>query len=153
MEITHARSTWAKVKEFQRGLEELGKRVELSLIRRYLLTGEKSREVPRDVYKEADRLKEIREQGIQNEMQYCLAQAELNGITLSEDIQSGKDIRPFFSKKVLEKVPSLDIYTHFMWYSEEELEKLKTEALDAAGGVAKKEESKGTQEAPSGEYR
>lgn len=148
MEVTHARSTWAKVREFQNGIEELGKKVELSLIRRYLLTGEKSREIPRDVYKEADRLKQIREQGIQNEMQYCLAQAELNGITLSEDIQSGKDIRPYFSKKVLEKVPSLDIYTHFMWYSEEELEKLRKESNGEVGDLNPKAPT-----APTGEDR
>ena len=123
--VSHALSTWDKVKAFQDGLEALEKRVELSIARAYLLTGEKSEVVSPDVYDEIDRLEAIREEGIQSEMKYCLAQARLSGITLPEEIQTGKDIRPFFNEKVLEKVPSLDLYTHFMWYSSKELGDLK----------------------------
>lgn len=115
--VSHARSTWAKIKEFQDGIEELGKKVELSIARYYLLTGKKSNVVSEEIYAEIDRLQQIRVQGIQDEMQYCLAQASLNNITLTEDIKTGKDIRPFFSDQVLDKIPSLDLYTHFMWYS------------------------------------
>lgn len=127
-QVSHALSTWDKVKAFQDGLEALGKKVELSIARTYLLTGEKSERVPAEIYDEIDRLEAIREEGIQSEMKYCLAQAKLSGITLPEEIQKGKDIRPFFNEKVLEKIPSLDLYTHFMWYSSEELWNLRKAA-------------------------
>lgn len=126
--VSHALSTWNKVKEFQDGIEELGKKIDLSIARLYLLTGKKMPEVSAKIYQEIDRLQRIRVEGIQGEMDYCLAQARYNNLVLSEDIQTGKDIRPFFSEKLLEKVPSLDLYTHFMWYSGEELEKMKKKA-------------------------
>lgn len=121
--IGYAVSTWRKVKEFQDGLKELEDKISMPLIRKYLLTGEKNDDISNDIYDEIDKLQDLRSSGIQGEMRYAIAQARKSGIDLKENITSGKDIRPGFSKKVLEKIPSLGIYTHFMWYTEKELEK------------------------------
>lgn len=121
--VSYAISTWKKVKEFQDGLKEIENKISMPQIRRYLLTGERSADISSDIYDEIDRLQDVRSTGIQGEMRYAIAQARKNGIDLKENITSGKDIRPGFSKKVLERIPSLGIYTHFMWYTEKELEK------------------------------
>lgn len=121
--VSYAMSTWKKVKEFQDGLKEIESKISMPQIRRYLLTGERSTDISSDIYDEIDRLQDVRSTGIQGEMRYAIAQARKNGIDLKENITSGKDIRPGFSKKVLERIPSLGIYTHFMWYTEKELEK------------------------------
>ncbi len=121
--VGYAMSTWRKVKEFQDGLKEIESKIPMPLIRKYLLTGERNADISGDIYDEIDRLQGVRTSGIQGEMRYAIVQARRNGIDLKENITSGKDIRPGFSKKVLERIPSLGIYTHFMWYTEKELEK------------------------------
>ncbi len=121
--VGYSISTWKKVKEFQDGLREIEDKIPMPLIRKYILTGEKSDDIPDDIYDEIDRLQSVRATGIQGEMKYAIAQAKKSGINLKENITSGKDIRPGFSKKVLERIPSLGIYTHFMWYTQKELEK------------------------------
>ncbi len=125
--VGYAMSTWKKVKEFQDGLKEIERKIPMSLIRQYLLTGKRDKNISNDIYDEIDRLQHVRTTGIQGEMKYAVAQAQKNGINLKEKITSGKDIRPGFSKKVLDRIPSLGIYTHFMWYTSKELEKCNIE--------------------------
>lgn len=123
VKVGYSMSTWKKVKEFQDGLKGIEDKISMPLIRRYILTGEKNDDISNEIYDEIDRLQDLRASGIQGEMKYAIAQARKNGINLKENITSGKDIRPGFSKKVLERIPSLGIYTHFMWYTEKELDK------------------------------
>ena len=132
-EVAYARSTWRKVKTFHQGLRELEDKVPMAVVRNYVLTGEKNSNIPEEVYEKIDELKDVRTSGIQAEMQYAVAQAELNGIRLKDKILKGEDIRPGFSPKVLGKIPSLGIYTHFMWYTEKELERMHEDSQKSEG--------------------
>lgn len=126
-EVAYARSTWKKVKNFQEGLKDLETKIPMILVREYISTGKKNKDIPDEVYEQIDNLKNLRSNGIQGEMKYAVAQAEGNGIRLKENIIKGNDMRPGFSKKILNKIPSLGIYTHFMWYTEKELSQLREE--------------------------
>lgn len=130
--VSYARSTYAKAKKFNEKLEELQKTISPATIRAYLLT-----ESEQDVEKVAEKLNlsekqiaqieeldEIRKSGIRAEMQYALAQAQLNGVELPEDIISGRAVLPELSKELLEKVPSLGVYNLFLLFTKEELEAL-----------------------------
>lgn len=132
-EVAYARSTWRKVKTFHQGLRELEDKVPMAVVRNYVLTGEKNSNIPEEVYEKIDELKDVRTSGIQAEMQYAVSQAELNGIRLKDKILNGEDIRPGFSPKVLRKIPSLGIYTHFMWYTEKELERMHEDSQKSEG--------------------
>ena len=132
-EVAYARYTWRKVKTFHQGLRELEDKVPMAVVRNYVLTGEKNSNIPEEVYEKIDELKDVRTSGIQAEMQYAVAQAELNGIRLKDKILNGEDIRPGFSPKVLRKIPSLGIYTHFMWYTEKELERMHEDSQKSEG--------------------
>lgn len=106
-EVAYARSTWKKVKNFQAGLKELEDKIPMILVREYISTGKKSEDIPDEVYEQIDNLKNLRSNGIQGEMKYAVAQAEENGIRLKENILKGQDMRPGFSRKILNKIPSL----------------------------------------------
>lgn len=120
--ISFARSTLKKAKEFNTRLEELEKTVPLCVIRNYILTGEKPKDVDDLTIQKIDELKQLRQDGISGEMIYATAQAESNGLTLTDEIKSGKSIVPGFNKNVLEKVPSLQVYQYFMLFTEKELD-------------------------------
>ncbi len=121
IETTYAKSTWKKIKIFQEGLKDIEKLIPMSYVRDYLLTGKKINEITENTYKKIDELQEIRMSGISSEMKYAIAQAKKSNLTLKEDIITGKDMAPGFSKSILSRVPSLEIYTHFMWYTKKEL--------------------------------
>ena len=67
-----------------------------------------------------DELMAIRKAGIQGEMRYALAQAKKNGIELTEEIVSGESLLPGCSRELLDKVPSLGVYSLFMLFTAEE---------------------------------
>ena len=46
------------------------------------------------------------------------------GITLTKDVIEGIDLSISFKQEILDKVPSLNVYSLFMFYSKTELEKL-----------------------------
>ena len=127
--VSYAKSTYEKSKQFNEKLKELQKTIKPITIRTYLAL-----ECEQDIEKiklnlglndfqiaQLDELKELRMSGIQAEMKYALAQANINGIQLSEQIISGKSIFPELSQEILNKVPSLGVYHLFMLFTEEEL--------------------------------
>jgi len=128
--VSYARSTYEKSKQFYEKLKELQKTVKPVTIRAYLAAENKQNDenakrnlaLSEDEKVQIQALKELRMDGIQAEMKYALAQAEKNGIQLSEEIVSGKSVFPAIDKELLEKVPSLGVYTLFMLFTEEELD-------------------------------
>ena len=127
--VSYARSTYAKAKKFQEKLEELQKTIQPATIRAYLFTKEQNVEnvaeklqLSEEQIAQIDELEAIRMSGIQAEMQYALAQAEKNGIFLSEEIVSGEAIFPSIDKELLKKVPSLGVYNLFLLFTKEELD-------------------------------
>lgn len=131
--VGYARSTWACVKQFQDGISRLENyyHMPLSVARRYLLYGTMDPQFPPEVYAEVDRLQAIRATGILGEMKYCLAQARKHGITLPESLRRGQDLGFGITGALLDKVPSLGIYTHVLWLSLEELDRWQAGAGDA----------------------
>ena len=129
MMVSYAKSTYEKSKQFNEKLKELQKTIKPITIRTYLAL-----DCKQDVENiklnlglsdfqitQLDELKALRMSGIQGEMKYALAQANINGIQLSEQIISGKSIFPELSQEILAKVPSLGVYYLFMLFTEEEL--------------------------------
>lgn len=127
--VSYARSTYEKSKQFHEKLKQLQKTISPIMIRTYLAAENKQNEetiefnlkLSGDEKAQIHELKELRMNGIQSEMKYALAQAEKNGIQLSEEIVSGKVVFPPFTKELLDKVPSLGVYNLFMLFTEEEL--------------------------------
>lgn len=132
MSVSYARSTYEKSKEFHEKLKELQKTVKPITIRTYLAAEGRQNdetaavhfELSEDEKAKIHELKALRMNGIQAEMKYVLAQAEKNGIQLSEEIVSGEAVFPALDKELLEKVPSLGVYTLFMLFTEEELDNI-----------------------------
>ena len=130
MSVSYARSTYEKSQKFNEKLNELQKTIDPRDIRTYLANSNRephpSVELPLNLSDsekaQLDELKALRADGIRGEMKYALAQDEKNGITLPENIVSGESIVPGFSQKVLNRVPSLGVYSLFMLFTEKELE-------------------------------
>ena len=128
--VSYAMSTYAKAKKFQEKLEELQKTIQPATIRAYLFTKQEQNvenvaeklQLSEEQIAQIDELEAIRMSGIQAEMQYALAQAEKNGIFLSEEIVSGEAIFPSIDKELLKKVPSLGVYNLFLLFTKEELD-------------------------------
>lgn len=118
--VGFAMSTWRKVKDFQDGLRELEKRLPMHQVRDYLVSGRRDEYVPGDIYDEIDRLRDLRAAGIRGEMRYALAQARAAGLTLSEEVAEGYSLMAIPPSDLLERVPSLGIYRHFIWMGEAE---------------------------------
>ena len=127
--VSYAKSTYEKSKQFSEKLKELQKTIKPITIRTYLaLECKQNAEniklnlgLSDSQIAQLDELKALRMAGIQAEMKYALAQANKNGIQLSEQIISGKSIFPELSQEILDKVPSLGVYYLFMLFTEEEL--------------------------------
>lgn len=118
--VGFAMSTWRKVKAFQAGVRDLERRLPMTEVRDYLASGRREASVPGDIYDEIDRLKELRSAGIRQEMPYVAAQARAAGLTLSEPVLQGYDLMAMPPLDLLQKVPSLGIYRHFVWLGEAE---------------------------------
>ena len=134
--------TYKMINEFQTGLEELENKIKemipdnkvfnLGFARDYLMTKERNANIPDEIYDEIDRLQNIRKEGIQEEKKFILAQAKLAEKRkgdkfknpLTEEILSGDSLVPGFGNDVLEDLPNLQVYTHFLWYTERELDEL-----------------------------
>ena len=123
-EVSFYDKTYYDAKEFRTRLESLSKKVDLATIRYYLQSNQKNPKIADEIYNEADELKKLRATAIQREMQHALAQAQLAGITLTKDVIEGTDLSIGFKQEVMDKVPSLNVYSLFMFYSKTELEKL-----------------------------
>ena len=123
-EVSFYDKTYYDAKEFRTRLEILSKKVNLTTIRYYLLSNHKDPIIADEIYNEADELKKLRATAIQREMQHALAQAQLAGITLTKDVIEGIDLSIGFKQEIIDKVPSLNVYSLFMFYSKTELEKL-----------------------------
>lgn len=127
--VSYARSTYEKSKQFHEKLKELQKTIAPIVIRTYLAQGnspkddniERNLDLSDSEKAQLDELNALRMSGIQSEMKYALAQAEKNGVQLSEQIVSGESIVPGFSQDLLDKVPSLGVYNLFMLFTEKEL--------------------------------
>lgn len=125
--VSYARSTYEKSKQFNEKLDELQKTISPTIIRVYLAAESDLKEKIKlnlrdDQIVALDELKALRMSGIQSEMRYAVAQAKKNGVQLSEEIVFGKSIAPGFSKELLEKVPSLGVYSLFMLFTTKELD-------------------------------
>lgn len=151
--VSFARSTLKKAKEFNSRLEELERTVSLSVIRNYILTGEKPKDVDELTIQKIDELKQLRQDGISGEMIYATAQAESNGLTLTDEIKSGESIVPGFNKNVLEKVPSLQVYQYFMLFTEKELNDYLTNIRNNIESEKHIEEPKHPEESTNNVYR
>lgn len=126
--VAYARSTYKKAKKFQENLKELQKTIPPAVMRMYLAA--KNGQVDSraalglnlspDQKAELDELNALRMSGIQAETKYAIAQADKNGIQLSEDIISGRSIAPGFDRELMDKAPSLGVYQLFMLFTEEE---------------------------------
>lgn len=131
--VSYARSTYEKSKQFNENLKELQKTISPITIRTYLaaesIQKDENVELNLNINEEQrarlDELKALRMAGIQAEMKYALAQAEKNGIELSEQIVSGQAILPGFERELLDKVPSLGVYDLFIPFTVEELREIK----------------------------
>ncbi|MCI8714032.1 MAG: hypothetical protein HFH23_17715 [Ruminococcus sp.] len=127
--VSYARSTYEKSRRFHEMLKELQKTISPVMIRTYLAAANKQKdddvELSLNINEEQkarlDELNKLRMDGIRSEMKYALAQAEKNGIQLSEQVVSGRAILPGFKRELLDKVPSLGVYDLFIPFTEEEL--------------------------------
>ena len=127
--VSYARSTYEKSRRFHEMLKELQKTISPVMIRTYLAVANKQKdddvELSLNINEEQkarlDELNKLRMDGIRSEMKYALAQAEKNGIQLSEQVVSGRAILPGFKRELLDKVPSLGVYDLFIPFTEEEL--------------------------------
>ncbi|WP_289299404.1 hypothetical protein [Xylanibacter rodentium] len=118
--VGFAMSTWRKVKEFQAGLRALETRLPMHEVRDYLVSGRRDASVPADIYDEIDRLRELRAEGIRQEMKYAEAQAKACGLTLPDEILQGYHRMALPPSDLLKQAPSLGIYRHFMWLGTKE---------------------------------
>ena len=118
--VGFAMSTWRKVKEFQEGLRALEGRLPMDEVRDDLVSGRREECIPSDIYDEIDRLRELRADGIRGEMRYAAAQARAHGLTLSAEVLEGRSLMAIPPLDILQKVPSLGIYRHFIWLGEKE---------------------------------
>lgn len=123
--VSYSDKTYMDSKEFRTRLESLGKKLNLTVARYYLQSGYKDPMLSDDLYQEIDSISEIRKRAIQREMTHAIAQAELSGVKLSEKTMDGSDLSIGFKKEVTDKVPSLGVYGLFMFYTKDELEKLR----------------------------
>ena len=127
--VSYARSTYEKSRRFHEMLKELQKTISPVMIRTYLAAANKQKdddvELSLNINEEQkarlDELNKLRMDEIRSEMKYALAQAEKNGIQLSEQVVSGRAILPGFKRELLDKVPSLGVYDLFIPFTEEEL--------------------------------
>ena len=127
--VSYARSTYEKSRRFHEMLKELQKTISPVMIRTYLAAANKQKdddvELSLNINEEQkarlDELNKLRMDGIRSEMKYALAQAEKNGIQLSEQVVSGRAILPGFKRELLDKVPSLGVYDLFIPFTKEEL--------------------------------
>ena len=123
--VSYARSTYEKSRRFHEMLKELQKTISPVMIRTYLAAANKQKdddvELSLNINEEQkarlDELNKLRMDGIRSEMKYALAQAEKNGIQLSEQVVSGRAILPGFKRELLDKVPSLGVYDLFIPYT------------------------------------
>ena len=74
-EVGYARSTWRRVKEFQKGLRSLSNQMPLIAARTYLALEVKDETIPEELYALVDELQALRMKGISSEMRYVGAQA------------------------------------------------------------------------------
>ena len=125
--VSYARSTYEKAKQFNDKLREIQKTVPPALIRTYLTAVQITKKdcaaalgLTDEQIAQIDELMAIRKAGIQGEMRYALAQAKKNGVELAEEILSGESLLPGFSRELLDKVPSLGVYSLFMLFTAEE---------------------------------
>ena len=145
--IGFARTTYKRAKQFQEMLEELSCQIPLAIARLYLVTGEKLPEYSDAIYEQIDELQALRKKGIQGEMKYVLAQVscymeedaqvlpnfpslkDWSVLTqerfLGQDVVSGDNILPGFSRQLYRIAPSLQVYELFMWFSQHELTQLQ----------------------------
>ncbi len=109
--VSYARSTYEKSRRFHEMLKELQKTISPVMIRTYLAAANKQKdddvELSLNINEEQkarlDELNKLRMDGIRSEMKYALAQAEKNGIQLSEQVVSGRAILPGFKRELLDK--------------------------------------------------
>lgn len=122
--VSYYDKTYREAKEFRTALQELGKKVDLAVIRSYLLSNYKDPMVSQEIYAEADRLRDLRATAIKREMLHASAQADLAGVKLAKETLEGTDLSIGFKREITDKVPSLGVYNLFMFYTKEELEQL-----------------------------
>lgn len=125
--VSYARSTYEKAKQFNDKLQEMQKTIPPAVIRTYLAALKSTKKdcaaalgLTDEQIAQIDELMAIRKAGIQGEMRYTLAQAKKNGVELTEEIVSGESLLPGFSRELLDKVPSLGVYSLFMLFTAEE---------------------------------
>lgn len=118
--VGYARSTLRKAREFQEGLRALAERLPMHEVRDYLVSGKREESVPEDIYDEIDRLRELRAEGIRQEMKYAEAQAKSHGLTLSDEVMQGYHMMAMPPLDLLKQVPSLGIYRYFIWLGDTE---------------------------------
>ena len=102
---------------FRERLTELSKKVDLGAIRLYKISGHKIPEISDEIYAEADEVFAIRENAISKEMRaHGVAQAQIAGITLPEDIVNGTNMN-IGQPSLYEQVPTAKVYELFMPYT------------------------------------
>lgn len=122
--VSFANSTLEKAELFEKKLRELEKTIPLIAFRTFIATGKLPKDLDPSIKEKMIELKDLRTSGISGEMRYILAQASSKGLTLNQDIVTGKSIIPKFSKSVLKAIPNLEVYQIFSPYSLDELAKL-----------------------------
>jgi hypothetical protein len=125
MDIGLHEETLDASKKFNERLDNLSSKVDLAIIRLYILTGQKDPTVSDSLYKEAEEIFKLRSSALKVEMKHVAAQAKIAGVLnkVPQDVLDGTSLKIGFRKEVLEILPSLYAYEFFMPYTKEELEK------------------------------
>lgn len=134
-------NTVDQINDFLTGLEDIRSQATPQVIFEYIQNGNKIHGINPNIFSKLDNLKKCEVQAIKNELPFIKLQAEDAGLEVPQIVKKIENFSSTqeqlsqltlpaiigFSPKTLEYIPSLKVFTPFMWISERDLQLLNSQ--------------------------